>query len=251
MYLYLYAPFLRHKKYARNLALLEGRVTDFGITGKIAQLSQFLKFPAAIKEFGMKRLKTLVLIGDDDLLEQAVNQFALSQVVLAYIPLVESKYAAALSLPQGVDAAEALAARRIVKLDVGRVENKFFLGSIRCEGKGLELHSPTFSVFPKGQAVIEVFNLREGSYPTDKKLDVQITPFKGGFVKKPDASTVVQVKSCRLKAKKSALVDCGANGTLKTPLQVDIVAGAIRMIVGSKAKLEAKVKGRKVKKRKK
>jgi hypothetical protein len=250
MYLYLYAPFLRSKKYARELALLEGRVTDFGITGKVAQLSQFLKFPAAIKEFGMKRLKTLVLVGDDDLIDQAVNQFALTDIVLGYIPIEESPYSRSLAIPHGSEAVNAIAARRITKLDVGRVEQKFFLGSITCEGKGIELHSPTFSLFSKAYTKVEVRNLRESEYPTKQTLEVSITPQEKSFLRTNDQDpTVVEVESCRLKSAKSLPVQCGGHGTMKTPLQVDIIPGAVRMVVGSKVKV--RVEKKTVKKRKK
>lgn len=235
MYLYLYAPFLKQKKYARDLGLVEGRVTDFGMNGKIAQLSQFLKFPAAVKEFGAKKLTTLVLVGDDALLEEAVQQFALVPVVLGYIPMVESRYGSALGIPAGPEAVQVLAARRMVKCDVGRVENKFFLGTLSCEGKGLELHTPTFSIFPNDHAVLEVVNLGADELPVDGKLSVRITPSKSGFLNRnPLPPTVVQVSSCRLKALKPMLVSLGAGVTLKTPLQVDIIPEAIRMIVGKR-----------------
>ena len=237
MYLYLYAPYLRQKKYAAELALLEGRITDFGINGKIAQLSQFLKFPAAIKEFGEKRITTLVIVGDDDLLESAVNAFVLSNIVLGFIPLGEpSQYAAALAIPHGAHGAPVLAARRINKLDLGRVENKLFLGSLRAQGAGLELHSPTFSIFPKGFSTIEIVNLKNDADATDGALDVIITPFQGGVFKKAEAPTKIRAVSCRIKAEKPIGVQVGGHGMVKTPLQVDIIPKAIRMVVGRSVK---------------
>jgi len=239
MYLYLYAPFLKDKKYAREIALFEGRITDFGISGKIAQLSQFLKFPAAIKEFGLKRLNTLVLVGDDALLEEAVNQFALTSTVLAYIPMTESAFASALSLPFGSAAVDALAARRIEKLDIGRVANRFFFGTLRCEGKGIELHSPTFSIFPTGYTSIEVSNLHKDSQPgTIGKLEVRTTPLESGlFKKKITTPTVLHLESCRLKAPRAISVQCGNSYTFKTPLQIDIVPSAIKMIIGNRSRI--------------
>lgn len=233
MYLYLYAPFLRQRKYAAALATIEGRVTEFGIGGKIAQLSQFLKFAGAIKEYGIKRLGTLVSVGDDALLEEAVNQCALSNVVLGYIPMGESVYGSALCIPKGAAAVDALAARRIKKLDLGRIENRLFLGVVRTEGTGIELHSPTFSIFPNGHAAIEVANLKAGSDATDGLLDVTVTPYAGSlFRKKPGAPTTIKVASCRLKAARPLPVHCGAHGILKMPLQIDIVPKAVRMVVG-------------------
>lgn len=239
MYLYLYAPFLKDKKYSRELALFEGRITDFGISGKIAQLSQFLKFPAAVKEFGLKRLTTLVLVGDDSLLEEAVNQFALTSVVLAYIPMAESIFAPALSLPFGSAAVDALAARRIEKLDIGRAANRFFFGTLRCEGKGIELHSPTFSIFPTGYTTIEISNLHKDNQPAAAgKLEVRATPLENGlFKKKATTPTVLHLESCRLKAPRAIPVQCGISCTFKTPLQIDIIPGAIKMIIGNRSRI--------------
>ncbi|GEM_PF-3625736 len=233
MYLYLYAPYLKDKKYARDIALFEGRVTDFGISGKVAQLSQFLKFPAAIKEFGMKRLTTLVVVGNDTLLEESVNQFAGSNVVIGFVPMGESHYGSLLGIPSGPSAADILAARRIAKYDLGKVENRFFLGMLRCQGKGIEIHTPTFSIFPNGEAAVEVGNLSPEALPNDGFLEVRVRPIDGAmFRKKEMALSHLKVSSCRLKALKPTLVNCGDIFTLKTPLQVDISKEAIRMIVG-------------------
>ena len=233
MYLYLYAPFLRNKKHARDLALIEGRITDFGISGKISQLSQFLKFPAAVKEFGLKRLTTLVLIGDDALLEEAVNAFAGTSVVLGYVPVLKSIYAPELGLPEGLAAVDVIAARRIVKLDLGRIGEKHFLGKVQCEGKGLEVHTPTFSMFPKGFSRVELINLGDGETGNDGLITVRVTPFeKTWWNKEPGKSTVMRIASCRLKAARPISVHCGAAGVVKTPIQVDIIPEAIRMIVG-------------------
>lgn len=244
MYLYLYAPYLRGRKHARDLALIEGRVTDFGISGKVYQLSQFLKFPAAVKEFGLKRLKTLVLVGDDALLDESVSHFAGSETVLAYIPIGESKYARALGIPQGASAADVLAARRIARLNLGRVGERFFLGSISCEGRGLEVHTPMFSIFPKEYAKVEVINLEEGALPVSGALRVRVTPFQGSRWRRiPDTPSVMEVTSCRIKAARALLVQVGAGSILKTPLQVDIVQRAVRMVMGRSVKME-KVKSK-------
>lgn len=238
MYLYVYAPFLRQKQYARELGIVEGQVTDFGIGGKIAQLSQFLKFPAAIKEFGAKRLITLVLVGDDALLEEAVNYLAFSEVALAYIPMTDSIYSQALSIPKGALAVQTLAARRINKLDLGQVEKKFFLGAISVKGQGIELHTPAFSIFPKDNAKFEVVNLGPGADATDGLLDVIVTPLSGSFRKKIGDSTCFKIKSCRLKSVKPAAANCGALGIIKTPFQIDIVPKAVKMIIGSRMRNE-------------
>lgn len=237
MYLYLYAPYLKDKKYARDVAMLEGRITDFGISGKVAQLSQFLKFPAAIKEFGMKRLTTLVVVGNDALLEEAVNQFAESNVVIGFVPMGESHYGSLLGIPSGPSAADVLAARRIAKYDLGKVENRFFLGALRCQGKGIEIHTPTFSLFPTGEAAVEVGNLSSEALPNDGFLEIEVRPIEGSMFKKKEvASSRLHVSSCRLKALKPTLVNCGDIFTLKTPLQVDISREAIRLIVGRRVR---------------
>ena len=237
MYLYLYAPFLRAKKYARDLALLEGRITDFGIAGKIAQLSQFLKLPAAVKEFGMKKLDTVVVVGDDTLLDDTVNLFALSNVVVAYIPMVESEYGGALHIPEGIAAADVLAARRIAKLDLGRVGERFFLGSLHCEGKTLEIHSPTFSVFSQSYISVDLVNLGEGVYPDQGALTARITPVEGSMFKKSQGvQSVLKLQSCRLKSGKPLSAKIGAQGVLKLPLQVDSSPKAIRMVVGRRVR---------------
>ena len=263
MYLYLYASFLRSRKYQRVLSEIEGRVTDFGLSGKIIQLSQFLKFSAAVREYGLRKIGTLVVVGDDALLEEAAGLLASSPVevligrqlspvrvisrqgivkssgsvtalpVLGFIPVGErqSRIAHPLGIPEGVAACETLAARRITKLDLGRVNTHFFIHALSVSGRNLELHCPTFSIFPKGLAKIEVINLDDGADAEDGKLNVRILPIEGRFRAKLGTPTQTTVISCRLKALKPLLVN-GANAVLKLPLQVDIMPKAFRMIVG-------------------
>lgn len=242
MYLYLYAPFLKHKKYASDLAIIEGLVTDFGISGKVAQLSQFLKLPAAIKEFGVKRLATIVVVGDDVLLEEAINNLAMGAIVLGYIPIGESIYARALGIPIGPKAVQTLAARRITRLDLGRVGSPMFLGTLKVEGRGMELHSPTFSIFPEGLAVIEIINCQEGADADDGLLEVSITPIQGRFRPAAQPATRLKVSSCRLKAERPVSAIWGLNHGQKLPLQVDIVPKAVKMIVGRREGVGKKVR---------
>lgn len=243
MYLYLVAPFLKSRQHAADLARIESRIVEYGLAGKIVQLSQFLKFPSAVREFGTKRLSTLVLVGDDALLEEAVDTFASSAVVLGFIPLAESRIAQALGIPQGEAACDTIAARRITKLDLGKVENHHFLSSLHLQGEGLELHCPTFSIFPKGQAIIEVVNVGAGADPEDGKLTVRITPLAGRIRRKPlDQPTLLTAESCRLKAKTAYPVTLPRQYTLKLPLQIDIFPQAIKMIVGRRVGKEKTTK---------
>ena len=77
-------------------------------------------------------------------------------------------------------------------------------------------------------------NLKNGVDATDGALDVIIAPFQGGMFKKPAEPTKFRAVSCRIKSAKPISVQVGGHGIVKTPLQVDIVPKAIRMIVGRK-----------------
>lgn len=231
MYLYFYAPHLRARQYQSQLGLIEGRVTDFGIAGKVVQLSQFLKLSAAIREYG-RRATTVVLVGDDELLEEAVTHFANTNVVAGFIPMGKSPLAEALGLPRAAAAADTLAARRIAKLDLASVGGQHFLGSAATSGSRFEIHCPTFSIFPKGVADLRVTNLGVETDPEDGLLNVRLTPIEGRFRRMPGTPTVFTTPSLRLKSAKPLIMSFGADQRLKLPLQIDSAPKAIRMIVG-------------------
>lgn len=235
MYLYLYSDFLAAPKYAAALAEIEGRLLDFGISGKIIQLTQFLKFPAALKEYGGKKITTLVLVGDDTLLEEAVSYAAGSSLLLGFIPLTASRYGESLALSIGPLAIETLAARRLATLDCAQVGTFSFFGTLRLEGEQLEFHCPTFSVWTQGYATIEVINCGAGGNPADGLLTVKITPQKNRVFGKPVPSSTLLVATCRIKSSATYKLR-GGSLNLKLPLQIDSIPKAIKMIVGKQLK---------------
>src|SRR3989338_2880950 len=102
MYLYLYDSFLNQKKYTSALARIETRLTDLGIGGKICRLSPLRNIKELIADELANGVKTIVVVGNDKTLSEAINFVAQHDVTLGLIPIgPNNSLAGQLGLPAG------------------------------------------------------------------------------------------------------------------------------------------------------
>ena len=64
-YYYVYDEFVQDPKFERDLAQIETRLTDLGISGKIARLALFRDPTELIRDEVRKGAKTIVAVGND------------------------------------------------------------------------------------------------------------------------------------------------------------------------------------------
>jgi hypothetical protein len=150
MHIYIYDSFVNEKKHETAIAQIETRITDLGLNGKIIRLGIMNSVFDSIAEEIKRGAKTIIVVGDDKIFNQAVNALAHLQAEeplarttpLGFIPLgAKSTLAPFFGIQPAVAACDVLAARRVEKLDLGRVKQNFFL---------------TQAVVPIGQTKIEI-----------------------------------------------------------------------------------------------
>lgn len=212
MYVYLYDTFLKDKKHAAFLQNCENRLTDFGIFGKVIRITSFTN-PGAILQDEMRRgVKSVVIVGDDDTFARVLSRSAHLPLVFGFIPVGEkSEMAQILGIPMNEGACDVISRRKIERVDVCSMNDRFFFRQIFIEGvKATIVCDSIFSVETNEEAEIAVCNLdvpawvdRKQVHPQDGCLSVYIRPSKRSFFgKKFEKPTILQAKHVQIRAVK-------------------------------------------------
>jgi diacylglycerol kinase family enzyme len=133
MYYYIYDSFTREEKYAKEISKVSLKLTDLDILGEEAKVTPIRKIKDLVNEALSRGYKNIVAVGNDSTI-CSVTQCLVSQNwdgCLGMIPLKDSTVAQALGIPQGDQACEIISARRIEKIDLGKINNRFFLTSVK------------------------------------------------------------------------------------------------------------------------
>src|SRR3989339_1961009 len=134
MYLYIYDSFLNDKKYSDLLISIEKRLTDLGIKGKIARLSILKNMKEMIMDGVKEGVQTVVAIGNAQTFAKVINVVADLDVALGLIPVDNNNpIAKVLGIPPKVMACDVLASRIIKKIDLGKINNYYFLNTAQIE----------------------------------------------------------------------------------------------------------------------
>ncbi|RJR30980.1 hypothetical protein C4569_03620 [Candidatus Parcubacteria bacterium] len=251
MYLYLYDSFLNEQKYNSRLAKIEIRLTDLGIGGKISRLSPLKNLHDLIDDEIRSGVQTIVAVGNDKTLIEIINVAADYKVSIGYIPIGEhTKIADILGLPGEDKACDVVSARKIEKLDLGKVNGTYFLGSVKISPGPVVLECEKKYQVEIKQSVcqVNICNLRPGFLstanttgshfnPQDGVLEALIsiakpTQFFSFFSAKSCYDSIFPFKKLSIKSKKSLSVHTDDQRVLKTPVDVEIIPKKINIIVG-------------------
>ncbi len=190
MYVYLYDTFLTHKAYDETLKEVETRLTDFGIAGKIIRLQKFTNCELVIEEEIRRGATTIIIVGDDHTFGRVLSRAATCDILFGFLPMgKENSIAHVLGIPIGVDACDVLARRRKIHLDVGWVNNRYFISQLHILAHDIRVtYDEQFSVSSLNKKMeLVVCNLQpfvwkgrgKESYvvhPQDGKLEAFLRP---------------------------------------------------------------------------
>lgn len=139
MHTYIYDIFLADKKYFPAINAIEAKLTELGLSGRICRLSPLRSLRDVITQ-ELKRLpKTLIIVGNDSIVSQAISIMGGNDVPLGIIPIGEpNNIASRLGITYD-NCCSVLSARRVVDIDLGAVDSKTFLKSAEINGEQLKL----------------------------------------------------------------------------------------------------------------
>lgn len=249
MYFYIYDSFLKERRYERELAVIESRLTDLGLNGKIGRLTPFTNARGLMRDETKRGVETVVAVGDDETIAKVVGGLGDSSITLGIIPIGGSTIIAeSLGIPPGVDACEVLSKRVAKRLDLGSANGHFFLSEVRVIGKDVVVQTEEgFSLSGlASETEVIICNMRSVEMeerglspqlgdPLDGYLDLMIfTRERGlfGRVVGEEGFTALRIKSVTITAPDQfhAMVDGREFAT--EALSVQVVPDRVRVITG-------------------
>lgn len=240
MYYYLYDSYLNNKKYYNTLAHIETRLTDLGINGKINRLSFLKNIYQVINEEIKRGVKTVVIVGNDKTISRVINLAADLNVILGIIPVgAENNIAQLLGIPGEEYACDVLSARIIEKMDLGKINNYYFITAIEMTGKHILLECDNnYFINLEDGSNINISNLnicnQITTNPIDGQLDIFIQSIKKGLWRK-DKMSLSHFKSKKIKInseKSLPILLIDEKRIIKTPAELQLMPKAIKIIVG-------------------
>ena len=194
MYVYLYDNFLRKKKSASIVKSMEVCLTDYGIAGKILRLTNYIDVKPLIEDEIKKGAKTIVVVGDDSTFGQVLSRSATCNCTFGFLPVgnTNNSIASVLGIPIGVDACDVLSKRRKERLDVGWMNNRYFISQLKVKPAKIEVvYNEMFKVSAGDKMEVVVCNLQPFYWkrfkqdkdvrvvnPQDGKLEAFLRPLK-------------------------------------------------------------------------
>jgi len=155
-YAFIYDDFLNDRKFERVLSEVDAKLASLDLTGRVGRLTLFRNARDIVQSLVQDSDTTVVVVGNDRTLDKVLWFLPDMQVTMAYIPVgPPTNVANLLGIPIGAGACDVLSARLIEWLDVGRLDDRYFLSEIALLNTN---------------AAIEV----EGRY--------RISPYKGGSI---------------------------------------------------------------------
>ncbi len=242
-YSYIYADYLKTGKFEKMTSAIENRLTDLGIGGRIHRLSQFKNLEEIIEEDVRRGVTTVVIVGDDKMVEAAIGAAADLNVVLGIIPMGggEDRLAELLGIPEGAAACDVLSQRILETLDVGKINGKMFFSKLSIFGQKMPLVCDRqYEIYsPGGDIVIYNLNLdpkdkdAAGINPKDGRLEVLVKPKAGfGFLKKNGAPSLLFAKELRMKSDAPFSVFVDGRKNFYKDIDVEIVPKGLKVVVG-------------------
>lgn len=247
-YFYLYDSYLQDKKFSNQLIRLETTLADLGIQGKIGRLT-LLKSMKDLIEGGLRdNTDTVVVVGNDSTFSQAAEVLAKkNKTTMGFIPLGEKDQTLAelLGIPIGLLACHTLSSRIISQIDLGKINNQFFIRSVTgqglinidCEGQyQINLESPhhlkicNLDTWPDATQFI--------SDPQNDLLEVILEPtqkaswFSGK--KNKSSASLLPLKNFRVSSLEKEELSLVVDGykVIKTPAVLSVATEKLKIIVG-------------------
>ncbi len=194
MYVYLYDNFLRKKQHLSTVKSMEIRLTDCGIAGKILRLTNYIDVKPIVDDELKKGATTIVVVGDDSTFGQVLSRSATCDCVFGFLPVGDANntIAQVLGIPIGVDACDVLSKRRKERLDIGWMNNRYFISQLLVKPAKIEVvYNEKFKVSAVEKMEVVVCNLQPFYWkrfktdrdqqvvnPQDGKLEAFLRPLK-------------------------------------------------------------------------
>ncbi len=241
MHFYLFDAFLADSKYKKDLEEIENRILDLGIGGRSTYLTVLKSFEDSLKNGLTKEITTCVLVGDDTTLNKALDIVVPHNLTIGFIPLGPHCHLAhCLGIPKAAHAVDLIANRLTENLDLGQINNQYFLGSINAKSADLTFAcDQKYTLQLKHRMHISLCNLESSSLgvadPRDGLLELWIYSEEHGFLfskKRLRWDSRLYHRQFEITAKKETSLTIDNHKIIKTPATIKILPRHLKIIVG-------------------
>ncbi|MDO8618259.1 MAG: hypothetical protein Q7N87_05250 [Candidatus Uhrbacteria bacterium] len=128
---YIYDDFLSDRRFEREISILETELASRGVEGQVARLAMFRSARETIIDLACAGAKNIVFVGNDKTVEKMMWFLPDVGVTVGYIPLTKPAHIGTLlGIPMGLSAVDVLAARLVETIDVGKLDDRYFLTEV-------------------------------------------------------------------------------------------------------------------------
>ncbi len=255
MYYYLYDTFLQEQKYEKSLDLIKTRLLDLEIQGKNEKLTLLKSIDELINDEVKRGVTTVVVVGNDKTFLKAIDAVAKNNITLGIIPVgSDNNIASFLGIGSELDACEILSSRKVVKVDLGKVNGQYFFNKVSID-KNLErisVEKDKIKIIPRsGCGLVEInnFYLPTEQEKIDKRL-LRLSPQDGvlemliyqkekkksWFLSKAKndlfLDSLISAENFKVKSFEYLPVLVDGFRVLKTPLDIIVEKKQLSLIVG-------------------
>lgn len=259
MYVYVYDGFVTDKKHEKLLSRVETRLTDLGISGRIERLTMFKNIGEIVADAALHGCETIVAVGDDGTVGRLIDVVGMHDMAFGVIPIGEGPHtiASLLGVDEGVEACNILSRRVLHTVDLGRVNDHFFLSSVRIPRTRAAIScNGQYSVIPTEDNEVHVCNLApmsvsaggeaEISSPMDGFLQTVFQPsprrgFFSGLFRAAEPlppPTVVPVRTLTMRHHQPVTVIRDGQRLSSSVLDIGILPKRLKVITGKTRKFE-------------
>jgi len=254
MYYYIYDTFLSDSKYEKTIDKIKTRLLDLEIQGKHEKLTLLKSLEELVRDEVKRGANTVIALGNDKTFLKIVNIAAQLDITLGMIPIgPNNDLAKYFGIKQEEEACEILAARKVVKFDMGKIKDNYFFSNIKVNKNvdRLGVVKGTFKVLPNpncSEVIVSNFYYPEAEQTFEKKMKkysaqdgkleliIRTKPKKAGFFKKKKTispiDTIIQSTEFELKSFEYLPVIIDGYRVIKTPFKVEVASEKLKVIVG-------------------
>jgi len=239
VYCYVYDEYLQDRRYERDLSLIETRLTDLGIAGKIACLALFRDARELIRDEIRNGATTIVAVGNDRTLRKALDAVGDTKTVVSLLPVgSQGVLARLLGMPLGVASCDVLSARIIEELDCGEVNGRRFVQAVHMEEtQFLALCPKGYTLTLNKKSSIEVRNLAESDdagtqSPIDGRLSLIIRSTHFSLLGKKQYVSIVPFEDMTIKCEKMSEMLVDGEPLQGKDFVFKVIPRALRLITG-------------------
>lgn len=256
LYAFLYDDILSAPSFQRTVANIETRCSVLGIQGRTSRLAIFRSAKELVEGLVKDGAQTIVVVGNDKTLEKVMWFLPELPVTIGYIPVCEPfGIAGLLGIPSGDAACDVVAARRVETLDIGKINDRYFLTDVRVDdSKAVVDVDGKFTIGATRAGTISIRNLggvtAQGVAMANAKdgwLELGISPMAdapsgrhfpwiGSSPKREE--TRVMMKSGRIVSKEPIDIFVDGHQFNGFAFHVSIIPNALKIITGRKKRLD-------------